>query len=450
MAKKKSALIFQIIREYIWSNHLKMEGRMNPKNFIRERILNFPRLVLFMINLAKKTLQVSLKEFCKASDIPIVTKQAFSKARKKLSPNTFKMLNQKLIEEYYTDNDFLTWKGFRLIGIDGSDVQIPQKKNLMDFFGQAKNQKGPTLAMLKISQAYDVLNHITLDTQIGCCKAPERELAVQHIQSIQNFKHDEIKNLFLHDRGYPSYGLVFFLSSNSQDFVMRCTERSCFLKAKEGLDQGKIDFIIRVHAKEINDEQKKVLKEWTPFLDRKNAFIDMRVIVVILDSGEREVLITSLIDQDKYPYEIFKPLYFCRWGSEENLKWHKSAFELENFSGYTPLAIEQEIFALTLTANMSELLIKEAQEELEDNFKARPIKAKPLKYSYKINRRIAIATLKDELLKGLLEPGLDMEALCIRLKAELIKDICPVRPNRHFERKEKGRRKYGCTTRRCL
>ncbi len=450
MTKKKSSLIFQILKKSIWSDNLKLEGRMNAKDFIRERILTFPVLVLFLINLAKKTLQVSLKDFCKTFSILTVTKQAFSKARKKLSPNTFKILNSKLVQEYYTDNEFLTWNGFRLMGIDGSDIQVPQKEELINCFGTAKNQRGPTLAMGKISQAFDVLNYITLDTQLSYCKAPERELAIMHVEAIQNLVHDVIKNLYLFDKGYPSYGFIFYLFDRNEDFLIRCSDISCFSKIKEGLGQGKIDFVIRIEAKEISDGQKCFLKERMPSLNRKNSFVDIRIVVVNLDSGEKEILITSLINQNQYPHEIFKPLYFCRWGSEENFKWHKLAFELENFSGHTPLSIEQEVYALTLTANMSSLLIEEAQEELDSKIKERPSKAKQLKYHYKINRRIAIATLKDELFKGLFEPNIDMEALCIRLKAELIKDICPVRSGRQFERKDKGRRKFGCTTRRCL
>jgi hypothetical protein len=71
---------------------------MNAKDFIRDRVLTFPILILFFINLAKKSLQVSLNGFFKLIDmLPMITKQAFSKARKKLNAYTFVLLNQKLI-----------------------------------------------------------------------------------------------------------------------------------------------------------------------------------------------------------------------------------------------------------------------------------------------------------------------------------------------------------------
>lgn len=438
-------MIFQILKDYIWSDELKNQGRMNIKSFVRERVLTFPVLISFLINLAKKSLQVSLNEFCKASELLSVTKQAFSKARKKLSPKAFILLNHKLIEEYYSDNVFSTWKGFRLIAVDGSDIQLPQKENLKNTFGRAMNQNGSTLAMAKISYAYDVLNHLTLDAQIDYCKTSERDLAVKHIDAIQQCNHDITNDLFIYDRGYPSIGLLFYLSSQKKDFLIRCTPSSCFGQVKQAFDQGKTDVILRLHASQANDEQIKEIKKRVPSLAREGAYVDIRVVVVILSTGEKELLITSLIDQKAYRKDEFKSLYGLRWFVEENYKWHKVAFQLENFSGQTPLAIEQDLFSLVFAANMASLLIQEAQEEMKED-----LEAKSLKYAYKINKRAAVATLKDQLLVGILDPEVDMEALCKCLKEALKKSLCPIRPNRKFERPKKGRLKYGCTMRKCI
>lgn len=443
--KKKSALIFQILKEYIWSDELKNQGRMSVKNFIRDRVLTFPVLVSFLINLAKKSLQVSLNEFCKASELLAVTKQAFSKARKKLSPHTFILLNRKLIEEYYSDNLYLTWNGYRLIAVDGSDIQLPNTESIKEEFGCAMNQEGPGLAMGKLSYAYDVLNFLTLDAQVSYCKASERDLAVQHIESLCQLKHDSTNDLYIYDRGYPSLGLLFYLSEQKKDFLIRCTISSCFAKVKQAFNQGKEDVVIRLFANEANDDQIKEIKKRTPSLDRKNAYMDIRMIIVLLSTGEKELLITSLLDHKKYPKEEFKGIYNRRWGAEENFKWHKVAFELENFSGNSELAIEQELFSLVLTANMASLLIEEAQVEITEEHKN-----KSLKHAYKINKRTAISTLRPTLLRGILEPGIDMEELCNCLKAALKKNLCPVRPERRFERPKKGKQKYGCTTRKCI
>lgn len=415
------------------------------KSFIRNRILTFPVLVLFLINLAKKSLQVSLKDFFDLCDLPAITKQAFSKARKNLSARVFVLLNRKLIEEYYTDNEYSTWKGFRLIAIDGSDIQLPQKESLKSKFGRAMNGRGPTLAMAKLSCAYDVLNYKTLDAQIDECKSSERDLAVEHIKAIQQFNHDKTNDLYIFDRGYPSLGLLFYLACQNKDFVMRCSMVSCFSRVKKAFEGGKKDTIVRLYANEVTNQQIAELKKRAPSLDRKTAYIDVRAVVIKLDNGEEELLISSLIDKKAYPKSEFKGLYGLRWKKEENYKWYKVGFELENFSGNSELAVKQDLFALIFTANIASLVMEEAQEEVEKEHQT-----KDLKYQYKINKRIAIASLKDELVVALLDPSFDMEKFCANLKEEFKKNLCPIRPDRKFRRPKKGRLKYGCTLRRCI
>lgn len=438
-------MILQIIKDYIFSEYLKNEGRMNIKDFVRERILTFPTLMFLFINLAKKSLQVSLNEFCKSVNLLNITKQAFSKARKKLSARAFVLVNRKLVEEYYTDNVFSKWKGFRLLAIDGSDIQLPNDEFLKQYFGTTNNQTGPTIAMAKVSYVYDVLNHITLDAQINRVKTSERDLAVEHVDSVKKLKHDKIKDLYLFDRGYPSLGFLFYLSEMNVDFVIRCSTSVCFAKVKEAFDRGETDTIVRLYANQKNGNHIKELKKRVPELDRKTAFIDIRVAIVTLDTGEQEILVTSLLDQKTYSTQDLKDIYNRRWVAEENYKWHKLGFEIENFSGNTPLAIEQEIFASVLTANMASLLIENAQEEIDND----PI-IQARKHPYKINRRIAVAIMKDQLLDGILNQNTDMEALCESLKKEIKKNLSIVRPGRKFKRQRKNRQKYGKTTRRCL
>lgn len=418
---------------------------MSLKNFVRERVLTFPVLVTFLINLAKKSLQISLNEFCKMSDLLCITKQAFSKARKKLSPKTFVLLNRKLIEEYYTDNTYSTWKGYRVIAVDGSDIQLPQILNIKNQFGTAKGRQGPTLAMSKISYAYDVLNKLTLNAQIGRCKDSERALAMNHVEEIQQLDHDKTNDLYLFDRGYPSLGLLFYLSSKKVDFLIRSSECSCLEEIKQVLSRGEDDAIIRLYANDASKKQRKALENQVSGLNTKTAFVDVRVLVVILSTGEKEILLTSLLDSNMYRKEGLKILYGQRWEIEENYKWHKSCFELENFSGHTKLSIEQEIFALVFTANMASLLIQEAEEEIREEHKL-----KSLKHAYKINKRVAVASLRDRLMRGILDPEIKIPILCQDLKAELKRNLCPVRPNRQFRRQKKLRLKYGCSSRRCI
>lgn len=417
---------------------------MNITDFVRERVLTFPTLLLVLINSAKKTLQISLDNFFEIINISSITKQAFSKARKKLLARAFILLNRKLLEEYYTDNVLSLWKGFRLIAIDGSDIQLPQKKALISRFGRAKNSE-PTLAMAKLSCAYDILNCKTLDAQIERCNSPERDLAVANIEAVKSLKHDQTSDLYIFDRGYPSLGMFFYHQSKNADFLMRGSFSSCFSAIKKRLEEGETDFIHRLFANQATHQQIQEIKNKAPLLDRKTAFVDIRVTVVILDNGEKELLFSSLLDKNAYSATDLKQLYNFRWSKEENYKLFKIALELENFSGHSELAIEQEIWALVFTANTASLIIQDAQEEIDQEHGI-----KGLKHSYKINKRIAIGSLKDSLIKVLYEEDGNIDGFCERLKKKFKKNLCPVREGRKYKRARKARRKYGCTLRRCL
>jgi hypothetical protein len=437
-------LILQILKQYIWSDSLKENGRMSIKDFVRERVLTFPVLLLFLINSAKQTLQISLDNFFETIKLSSVTKQAFSKARKKLLAKAFVLLNRKLLEEYYTDNTISLWKGFRLIAIDGSDIQLPQKESLISRFGCAKNTKN-TLAMAKLSCAYDILNCKTLDAQLDRCKSPERDLAFRNIEAISSLNQDPTNDLYIFDRGYPSLGMFFYLKNKNADFLMRGSFSSCFSSIKKRLEDGETDFIHRLLAKQATHQQAQDIKEKTPLLDRKTAFVDVRVTVVILDNGEKELLFSSLLDKIKYSTADLKQLYGRRWDKEENYKWFKIGLELENFSGHSEKAVEQEIWALIFTANTASLIMQDAQEEVDQEHGI-----KGLKHSYKINKKIAIGSLKDNLIKVLYEKDGDITEFCDRLKKKFKKNLCPVREGRKYKRVKKARRKYGCTLRRCL
>ena len=78
------------------------------------------------------------------------------------------------------------------------------------------------------------------------------------------------------------------------------------------------------------------------------------------------------------------------------------------------------------------------------------ILAKSLKHIYKINKRVGVAILKEQLMKGILDPETDMEALCEKLKNDLKRNLSLIRPNRSFSRPQKGRLKFGCTMRRSI
>ena len=114
----------------------------------------------------------------------------------------------------------------------------------------------------------------------------------------------------------------------------------------------------------------------------------LRLIRVELDSGEPEVLITSLLDSEKYPTDLFAELYHDRWLVEEDYKVMKCRIELENFSGKSSLSVYQDFHARISSKNITSMLAFAAQPIVEKTAGAK-------KHNYKINFTQALSTMRD-------------------------------------------------------
>lgn len=72
---------------YLLSSQFLEICKINTKDFTRERKLTFSKLIIFIVNLARKSLQIELYNFADLLGDLSSTKQAFSKARKKIICN---------------------------------------------------------------------------------------------------------------------------------------------------------------------------------------------------------------------------------------------------------------------------------------------------------------------------------------------------------------------------
>lgn len=395
-----------------------------------------------IMNMMKRTLQIEIDSFIEnildKKDMDY-TKQAFSKARQKLSHEAFSSINDELIKEYYADNDFKKYKKWRLLAIDGSTLEIPDTPETQDFYGYSENQVANLkIARAKISELYDIENELSISAQLDHYKSSERQLAKENIEKMLSYGHDAVKNLIIFDRGYPSFDLIKFLNEKKIDFVMRLNSSYWQEEIKNVVEDEEIEIII-------NKNRKKELKKQG--LDVKTGdFIKIRVIKFKLDSGQEEILITNLT-KEKLTLEEAKVLYFKRWSIETRFDTLKNKIEIENFSGEKPLVIEQDFYATQFISNMAAIFKHDAEEQLKQKNKD-----KNLKYEYKINNNILFGKLKNHLVLLLLEENEEKKLGLYKDFIEQIqKNVIPIRQNRKFERKKKIRsNKYPKCKRRAI
>jgi len=306
-------------------------------SFSRNRKLTFKRMLLFMMMKSVKSLQNSLNEFFDklTSDFETVSASAFSKARSKLSHKAFIELNKKgIIDPFYSDTDYKTYKGFRVLGMDGSKTYLPNTPELAGEFGKIEliNQNGHCGEYVSglISVIYDVLNHFAIDSKLVRNDIYEGDLALEHLE------HTLENDLIIGDRNYPSYILMAQIGQIGRNFLFRCSKGS--FKAVQEM------FSSELESKTVSLNTPQDQKKKCSALNLPDS-ITVRIVKVILDNGEIEVLVTSLLDEKKYPVEDFKELYWKRWGIETFYDTIKNRLNLENFTGKSVEAVKQDFYS---------------------------------------------------------------------------------------------------------
>lgn len=451
MKKKTAYQIVTTTRELLYDTAFRDKCKSRFQDFSRNCLISLGTVITVICNLLKKTLQVELIDFGEIVDGPYISKQAFSAARKKLLPVTFYFLNNKLVHEYYNDNIFKTFNTYRVIAIDGSTLQLPDSPSIRRKYGVCRNQrkKERPMPMARISHAYDPFSGLILDAMMRSYATPERDMVYEHILNIS--PSNRASDLYLLDRGYPSTTLIWFLYYYGKDFIMRCSAKNWLSEITEVLQSGARDAVIEITPGRLSKNAKAELLRRLPGINLLSS-IKLRVLIIDLDDGKKEILITSLIDNKRFDYSIFKDLYFLRWGGEENYKFCKVRVEIENFSGMSPSVLEQDFYATIFISNIRALIAEEAQAELDRVQKERERidpKKKP-KYERKINKNISIGILKNKLITFLLGMKVNLMETFDRLKKLMLKNTISVRPGRKYERVKRNNRKYPMNARRAL
>ncbi len=404
-----------VLQAEIFSKFLQNRFKMNEKDFTRNRKQSFSGTVLFMINFLTKSLSLEIINFVghlkekldTAQDV--FTKSAFVQTRKKISPEVFRYLINRLTDEFYTDNANVTLilEEFRVLSVDGSRIILPMTKELEVLYGKTKNQTDTFLVQARASVLYDLANHLAIDGILANIKVGERELALQHLA------HCKKGDLVIYDRGYPSYDFIHEHHQKNIAFLMRV--KPDFSSATNVFIQsGKTSQSVEIYpGKNMNLKGKAY---------DKNTPQKVRLIRIELPTGEIELLITSLTDSRKHKHGLFKELYFRRWKIETYYDELKNKLKIEHFSGYSNPSILQDFYAAIFVSNLQSLIVAELAEELDEHTDQN-------KYRYKVNTALSYGFMKDRILTVFLNKG-DMSVVINELKDLFRSHLIPIRPQR--------------------
>ncbi len=394
------------------SEEFRQQAQRKPSDFTRNRSLPLTHLIPLMLNYRKGTVQDELDQFfetvTESPTAPGVSPAAFCKARRKLKPKAFVQLNEPLLESAAKQLPQNLWHSFRLLAVDGSTGRLPNTPEIDRCFGRPVDSGVP---MTRFSRLYAVLNGQVVQADMARYDTSERELASGYLPRLL------ADDLVLYDRGYPAFWLLAYHHEESRHYCMR-VRKDFHSEVKDFLAAGDKSRVVMLKPSRASIRQ---CEEYNISSDP----IPVRLIRVILKSGETEVLATSLLDESTYPTVWFGKLYQLRWGVEENYKREKERLEIENFSGRTPQVLLQDFHAKILALNLAALFAKAVQWLVDDRHGQR-------KRAYRVNFANALSKMKNHIIRILLTTSsLD---LCWRLIEKMASCVEAVRPGRAYSR----------------
>jgi hypothetical protein len=370
-----------------------------------------------------KSLQNVVNEAMTWLNEPLVTASAYSQARYKLKHTAFIELNQEaVVKTLYSDNDYQTFWGFRVLAVDGSKLLLPDSEEMREEFGSIAWTNGNTPSQqgehpyALASVLYDVLNRVAIDARLGKATAYEVDLAVEHLA------HTQAGDLLVMDRNYPSYRMLAELTQQHRDFVIRCSAAS--FKEAQLMLKGEGSDSQLVTLTPCAGQRREIKRLNLPLSLR------VRLVRVRLRTGEWEVLVTSLRDEARYPSAEFLTLYGLRWGIETFYGLLKTRLALENFSGTGAKAVKQDFHATVYLSGLESLLTESAQAQLD---------AKNTKYPQTVNRAVSFNAIKYQAL-DLLFGNEPLDPLLEKLTAVFLSNPCLERQHRNPPRKKSSAR----------
>jgi len=425
LSKPRWTSLIERLRSRIFCAEFRTRHRRRDTDFVRQRLFTFPVVTLLLLQKTTRSIQRHLHTFL-GQHLPgeHATPGAWTQVRAKFSHSALIELNQEvLLSEFYSRQSKTrrrNWRGHRMLGLDGSTLRLPNHRKLAQSFGTTTvtNQlgdTGTTYVPARLSVVYDLLNNLGLDGRLGPLSTGEVEMAMEQLIHVQ------AGDVLLWDRGFTGFPLMARVIKHGAHFVGRCSTGS-FAQAQAlfGANQEGVSWLIKLSAP--YDQRPGLREAGLP------QQMTVRFVSVRLPDGKLEVLVTSLLDQKKYPTGEFMKVYHWRWGHETYYKTLKDNLDLENWSGLTPESIYQDLQSSVLLRNLESLLTQEAQEVLSAGDHLR-------QHAAQINRKVSCHTLKEHILNLLWDSQQPVAKVLAKMQVWLTSNPTSVRPGRNPPRR---------------
>ena len=345
-----------------------------------------------------------------------VASSALTQARSRLGPEPMEWLFLRSAEEWaHRSADADRWRGLALYGVDGSTLRVADSADNREHFGghdsgrheggRDERQSGYPLMRLVVVMA--LRSHLLAAAAFGPYGVDERSYAASLWDTVPDH------SLVLIDRNYLQASVLVPLMSKGTErhWITRAKSRTKFQTIR-GLGKGDelVEFKVSTEAR------------------RKDSSLpthfDARAIRYQRKGYPPQVLLTSLVDDKRYPASELRALYHERWEIELGFGEIKTDMleRLETIRSKTPPAIAQEMWGLLIAYNLVRLEMQRI---------AREFKLPPTRISFVASLRHCVEQWH---FAGIVSPGTVPARLATATDRMRTFVLPPRRPERGFDR----------------
>ena len=387
---------------------------INPeKDFTRDRLLSFETILRNIICMETGSLKDELLKLNEYS-ISTVSTSAFVQARSKIKHDAFKSLFDIFNKKSQVTK---TYKGYRLLAIDGSVLPIDNTFIDTETTILKSNQNDKTFSAFHLNASYDLLE-CTYDDLIIQGQAKVDENAA-FCQLVDRYKGNKV--IFIADRYYESLNGFEHVAQSGNKYLIRVKDiysKTSITKSFGPFPDSEFDIeasrlLTKRQTKEIKSHPE--IYKW---INQKQKFdyfeenyeFHTRIVRFKITDDTYECIMTNL-DKDEFSIEEIQELYHRRWGVETSFRELKYAIGLSALHSKKRELIKQEIYARLLLYNFSQRIVQKIK-----------IDKKKKKYAHQVNFTRAFHIVRDFLRKK--------SSKLLPVESLIAKEILPIRPNR--------------------
>ena len=413
--------IVEHLRDELYAHSVRMEYRVDPADFTRTRVLTLPNVAVLILRGHKVSQQNALnkvfRELDQLENLP--TASAYCQARQKLRPELFAHLNTLVVEDFYrlcqAEGLVQRWHDRRLLGADGTTLNLPETPSLRQAFSIHRNQHEEFVQATAVV-LHDLLNDIGLKASLGPVSGEKRPLLEQLWESTAQ------GDVLVLDRNFGDYSIVAWAAKTKRDVILRC-RRDSFAVVEKFWESDKTEELVSLTVSSSAKTQRFVREHDLP------KSVPVRLLKFTLPSGETEVLLTTLCDQQEYLRDEFYTVYGWRWNDETYYDRIKNIFEVERFSGLNERVIRQDFFGVLFLSTLESVLTKTTQRALTEQDQTKGNKTQA-----KVNRAVSYVAMVDEAVGLLLDAAVHTEDVLARLHLLFSKNATRHREGRKYDR----------------